>query len=75
MANTKWTMDKVSPGDKQIDIYAGEIAVAVDRDDCDHDEAEMVARFIIAMAPQYADWKAANAIIQGPRSGPAGMEG
>jgi phosphotransferase system IIA component len=50
-----WTMDPL-----EIRIYAGDVLIEVDYDDVDHEEAETLARFILAMQDKYEEWKAAN---------------
>lgn len=55
-----WTMEPFDGSDKEITIYAGDVRVEVDYDDVDHEEAELVARFILAMQDQYQAWKAVN---------------
>lgn len=65
MVKAKWTMGKVNPGDKEITVWAGDIRVMVDHDDCDHAESERIARFILAMQARYKAWKADNAPHEG----------
>lgn len=55
-----WTMEPFDSSDKEIYIYAGDVRVMVDYDDVDHEEAERVARFILAMQDKYEAWKAEN---------------
>jgi phosphotransferase system IIA component len=55
-----WTMDPFDGSDKEIRIYAGDVLIEVDYDDVDHEEAETLARFILAMQDKYEEWKAAN---------------
>lgn len=56
----EWEREKYLPGDKEITIFASGVCVMVDHDDCDHDESEMIANFIVATSPQYEEWKVAN---------------
>lgn len=55
-----WTMEPFDGSDKEITIFAADIRVTVDYDNVDPEEAETLARFILAMQDKYEEWKAAN---------------
>jgi len=49
----KWEMKAFDDHDKWITIYAGDIMIKIDHDDCDLDESEKIAKFIMSVEDQY----------------------
>lgn len=58
---TNWYIVPFDDSDKNITIMAGDIAISVDHDDCDLNEAENIANFISGVSNQYNQWKIQHA--------------